>query len=102
MGALRAQGLLWLSGLAILTSVVSLYYCLKVVRRMYIGPAVDDTPVRVSKLTLGLLCTPLAGIVSLGVYPAPLRDAIQGAGDALLSSEDVIRLVQTWTDALAL
>ena len=61
---------------------------------MYVGPAVDNTPVRVPKLTMGMLGVLLTGIVLLGVYPAPLMDAIQAAGDTLLSSEGVIRLVQ--------
>jgi NADH-quinone oxidoreductase subunit N len=92
--AAAAQGLLWLSVLAVLTSVISLYYYLMVVRWMYLKPVVDHAPVRVPKLNMGMLGVLLTGIVLLGVYPAPLLDAIQNAGDALLSSEGVIRLVQ--------
>ena len=33
------EGYLWLAGLAILTSLISLYYYLQVIRQMYIQPA---------------------------------------------------------------
>ena len=85
-----SQGLFWLVGLAILASLVSLYYYAKRVRRMYMRPAVEAAPIRVPKMALGVL---LAGIVFLGVYPVQLMDAIQGAGDSLLSSDGVIRLL---------
>ena len=37
--AAASEGLLWLSGLAILNSLISLYYYLVVIRHMYISPA---------------------------------------------------------------
>ena len=43
---------------------------------------------------VSLLLVLLGGMVLLGVYPAPLVDAIQYASDALLSSEAVTRLAQ--------
>ena len=88
------QGLLWLAGLAIFTSLVSLYYYLVVIRQMYIEPAEDPTPIRIPRLTLGLLGILLVGMVFVGVYPAPLVDAIQNASDAILSSDGVMRLAQ--------
>ena len=87
--AAATQGLLWLAGLATLTSLVSLYYYLMVVRQMYIEPAEDSTPIRTPGLTLGLLGILLAGMVFLGVYPAPLMDAIQHASDVILASDGV-------------
>ena len=45
--AVANEGYLWLAGLAILTSLISLYYYLQVIRQMYIQPAVaatDDLP----------------------------------------------------------
>ena len=92
--AAAVQGLLWLAGLAIFMSVVSLYYYLLVVRQMYIETAPDPTPIRVPRATLGLLGVLLLGMVFLGVYPAPLMDAIQNASDAIMSSDGVIRLAQ--------
>jgi len=93
--AVGTQGLLWLAGLAIFASLVSLYYYLMVVRQMYVEPVRDDTPLHVPRLTLGLLGLLFAGMVFLGVYPAPLVDAIRYAADALLSSDGVVHLLAT-------
>ena len=73
------EGLLWLSGLAILNSLISLYYYLTVIRQIYIQPPGDSTPIRVPMLTSGTLALLLLGIFFIGVYPAPLVDAIEGA-----------------------
>ena len=89
--AAATQGLLWLAGLAIFSSLISLYYYLMVVRQMYIEPAADSRPIRVPRLTTGVLAVLLAGIIFLGVYPAPLMDAVQTASDAILSSDGVLR-----------
>lgn len=93
--AAAVQGLLWLAGLAIFTSLISLYYYLNVVRQMYIEDAVDPTPIAVPKLTLGVLGVLFLAIIFLGVYPAPLMEAIQHASDALMSAESVIGLSQS-------
>ena len=92
--AAATQGLLWLAGLAIFTSFVSLYYYLTVLRQMYIEPAADPTPIRIPRATLALLGVLLLGMVFLGVYPAPLVEAIQHASDAITSSDGVLQLVQ--------
>ena len=81
--AAASQGLLWLAGLAIFTSLISLYYYLMVVRQMYIEPADDPARVRIPRATVALLGLLFAGMVLVGVYPAPLLDAIQSASDAL-------------------
>ncbi len=91
--AAATQGLLWLAGLAIFASLISLYYYLSVVRRLYIEPPEDPTPVRVPKMTFGVLGVLLIGIIFLGVYPAPLLDAIQHASQAILSSDGPLHLV---------
>ena len=81
--AAASQGLLWLAGLAIFTSLISLYYYLMVVRQMYIEPAADPAKVRIPRATVALLGLLFVGMVVVGVYPAPLLDAIQSASDAL-------------------
>ena len=92
--AAATQGLLWLAGLAIFTSFVSLYYYLIVVRQMYIEPSEDTSPIAIPRVTLGVLATLMAGIVFLGVYPAPLMDAIQHASDVIMSSDGVLQMAQ--------
>ena len=42
--AIADEGLLWLSGLAVFASLVSLYYYLQVIRQMYIEPAEGEQP----------------------------------------------------------
>ena len=84
--AAAVQGLLWLAGLAIFTSLISLYYYLQILRQMYMEEPMDGSAIRLPRLTVGLLGILLVGMVVLGVYPAPLMDAIQHASDALTSS----------------
>jgi NADH-quinone oxidoreductase subunit N len=84
--AVASQGLLWLVGLAIFMSLVSLYYYLQVVRQMYVEEPTDREPIRVAPVTLGTLVVLLGGMVVLGVYPAPLLDAIQYASDAIFGA----------------
>ena len=88
--AAATQGLLWLAGLAVFTSLVSLYYYLMVIRQLYIEPAAETSRIEVPRLTMGLLLVLLGGMVLLGVYPAPLVDAIQYASDTLLTSHAVV------------
>ena len=83
--AVAAQGMLWLAGVAIFTSLISLYYYLRVLRQMYIEPPpADASPIRLPRLTVGLLAALLLAMIYLGVYPAHLMGAIQHASDALL------------------
>ena len=81
--AAAAQGLLWVAGVAIFASLISLYYYLMVVRQLYIEPADDAARIPMPRLTLGVLGALFAGMVVLGVYPAPLMQAIQHASEAL-------------------
>lgn len=92
--AAAAQGLLWLAGLAILTSLISLYYYLMIIKQLYIEPPAEMTRLPIPRLTTGLLLFLMAGIVFLGVYPAPLMDAIQYASDVLGASDALLALTQ--------
>ena len=83
--AAATQGMLWLAGIAIFTSLISLYYYLRVLRQMYIEPPpADADPIRLPRLTVGLLAALLLAMIYLGVYPAHLMGAIQHASEALL------------------
>ena len=78
------EGLLWLVGLAMTTSLISLYYYLMVIKQMYMVPADDNTPVLVSRVSGGALGLMVAGIIVIGIYPGPLVDAIEAATRAIL------------------
>jgi len=77
-------GLLWLVGLAMTNSLISLYYYMMVMKQMYMVPAGDNTSLSVSMLSRGVLGMLLAGIIIIGIYPGPLMDAIEMATRAIL------------------
>ena len=93
--AVANEGLLWLAGLAIFSSVISLYYYLQVIRQMYIQPAAepeaeasDEEPdgfpalavaKSISAPLMFVLAVGLAATFWIGVYPAPLLDTIEAA-----------------------
>ena len=100
------EGFLWLAGLAIFASLISLYYYLKVIRQMYIEPVPNydsvggegDSGVAVAEgntggtvealspsiVMTGVLVVGLAAVVLVGVYPAPLVNLIQAASQAIV------------------
>ena len=95
--AAATQGLLWLAGLAMLSSLISLYYYLTVVRQMYIEPLPDwakeeqdasdgkQGKASPSILITAVLGALVLGVIMVGVYPFPLLEAVKAATGALLS-----------------
>jgi NADH-quinone oxidoreductase subunit N len=77
------EGLLWLVGIAIANSVISLYYYLRIVRQMYVEEPSETSPLRVPVLTTLVLIALLAGTVFIGVYPGPIVDIIEVANRSL-------------------
>ena len=100
--AVANEGFLWLAGLAIFSSLISLYYYLQVIRQMYIQPVaspsdevVAPAPEEVvpiggslakspSLLILFVLAVSLAAVFWIGVYPSPLLEPIEAASRAIL------------------
>jgi NADH-quinone oxidoreductase subunit N len=58
-----------LVALAIAFSVVSLYYYLQVLKRAYVMPAIDDTPIIVHPVTLAVHLLIAVAVVVLGCFP---------------------------------
>ena len=58
--------------LAIAMSAVSLYYYLQVLKRAYVMPAADKSPIRVHPVTMTVLLGIAAAVVLLGCFPAVL------------------------------
>ena len=83
--AVASQGYLWLTGLAILNSLISLYYYLVVVRTMYIDAPLTHTPLRLSNLTVTVLSVLVLGIIAIGLYPEPLIEIIEEATRAIIA-----------------
>ena len=67
-----------LVALAIAFSAVSLYYYLQVLKRAYVMPASDESPIRVHPVTLAVLVAIAAAVVVLGCFPALLQNWIAG------------------------
>ena len=106
--AAAKEGLLWLAAIAIVNSLISLYYYLVVIRHMYIQPAPDAEepapahdpgpsaePIPVAggapegrssptRLILGVLAVMVAGMIFVGVYPFPIVEALDAATAAIL------------------
>ena len=96
--AIANAGFLWLAGLAIFASLISIYYYLQVIRQMYIEPPPEYAAAGVeginsgssqllspSLLMMGVLAVGLLAVVFVGVYPAPLLDLIDAASQAILT-----------------
>jgi len=65
-----------LVALAVAFSAVSLYYYLQVLKRVYVMPAVNDTPIKAHPVTLLVLVAIAAAVVVLGVFPSLLQEWI--------------------------
>ena len=102
------EGLLWLASIAVVYSVVSLYYYLMVIRQMYIQPAasqvedehglpspagasldapdegVEQETGSPSRLIIAVLAVMVIGSIFVGVYPFPIVEALDAATAAIL------------------
>jgi NADH-quinone oxidoreductase subunit N len=67
-----------LIALAVAFSAVSLYYYLQVLKRAYVMPAPDESPIRAHPVTLIVLVLIAAAILVLGCLPSLLQNWITG------------------------
>ena len=67
-----------LVALAVAFSAVSLYYYLQVLKRAYVMPAVDESPLKASPVALLVVLAIGAAVVVLGCFPALLGGWING------------------------
>ena len=81
--AASAEGFLWLAGLAIANSLISLYYYLGIVRQMYVEEPPEKGLLPVPALTTVVMATMLAGTIFIGIFPGPVVDLIENANDSL-------------------
>ncbi|MGB8030895.1 MAG: NADH-quinone oxidoreductase subunit N [Terracidiphilus sp.] len=65
-----------LVALAIAFSAVSLYYYLQVLKRAYVMPASDESPIRAHPVTMTVLIAIAAAVLVLGCFPAMLQNWI--------------------------
>jgi NADH-quinone oxidoreductase subunit N len=57
-------------------SAVSLFYYLQVLKRAYVMPAVDESPIKAHPVTMAVLVLIAAAVVVLGCFPSLLGDWI--------------------------
>jgi NADH-quinone oxidoreductase subunit N len=72
-----------LVSLAVAMSAVSLYYYLQVLKRAYVMPAVDESPIKAHPVTLAVLVLIATTVVVLGCFPALLQNWIASFYPAL-------------------
>ncbi len=63
-----------LVALAVGMSAVSLYYYLQVLKRVFVMPAVDETPLKANAVTMSVLVFIALAVVVLGCLPGLLQD----------------------------
>jgi NADH-quinone oxidoreductase subunit N len=73
------EGLYALLIVGLINVVISMYYYLVVVKKMYINEPVDLTPLTVSAPMRAVLYAGLAGTLILGIYPKPVIEWVVAA-----------------------
>ena len=72
-----------LVALAVGFSAVSLYYYLQVLKRAYVMPAIDESPIKTHPVTMAVLLLIAAAVVVLGCFPSLLQGWIESFYPAL-------------------
>ena len=84
-GSAVQTNLEWLAIVAVINSVVSAYYYLRVVKVMYLSPPLSEEPIESGvPLRLAVLVA-FAGTAFFGLYPTPLLKLATAAADVLVA-----------------
>jgi NADH-quinone oxidoreductase subunit N len=73
------EGLYTLLVVGLVNIVISMYYYLVIVKKMYINEPVDNSPLAVSAPMQAVIYVGLAGTLALGIYPQPVIDWVVSA-----------------------
>ncbi|HWP82830.1 MAG TPA: NADH-quinone oxidoreductase subunit N [Bacteroidota bacterium] len=76
LAAVKAD-MTWLAVIGVLTSVVSVYYYLRLVVTMYFRDGEADLPAQPTKLALAVLCLAALVVLQLGLFPSTILDITQ-------------------------
>jgi NADH-quinone oxidoreductase subunit N len=77
---------LWLASIAVIGSLISLYYYLYLIREMYVSEAPDARQLRVPPLTQGAVLLLVIGVFVVGLYPSPLFELTDDVSRVLFPS----------------
>ncbi|HXC61650.1 MAG TPA: NADH-quinone oxidoreductase subunit N, partial [Nitrospiria bacterium] len=72
--AAMKEGLIALVAIGGVNIVISLYYYLVVVKKIYINPAKDASAIPVPFPLKAVVMITIAGVLILGIYPGPVMD----------------------------
>jgi len=82
--ASTSHTLMWLIGLAVFNSFISLYYYLMIIRQMYLFDPVDGLKrFKINPILWGLSGALALGILFIGIYPGPVFKAANQAATPL-------------------
>ena len=73
------EGLYVLITVGLINIVISMYYYLIVVKKMYVSEPHDRSPLKVSGPIKAVVYVCLAGTLAIGVYPQPVADWVVSA-----------------------
>jgi NADH-quinone oxidoreductase subunit N len=84
--SVASAGYLWLACVAVVASLISLFYYLQVLREAYINPTDERTRLRVPMFAQGMVVILALGVFFVGLYPAPLFDLTDRVSKVLFAS----------------
>ena len=84
--AVIKSGYVWLALIAGANIVISLYYYLMVVKRIYVDAPRSTSPIAVSPSMQGLLGLAIVGIVVIGIFQGPFLNAAMTAVNGMYLS----------------
>lgn len=73
------EGLYTLITVGLVNIVISMYYYLIVVKKMYINEPIDPSPISISGPMRAVIYVGLAGTLLIGIYPQPFTDWVVAA-----------------------
>ena len=73
------EGLYTLITVGLINIVISMYYYLIVVKKMYINEPIDPSPISISGPLKAVVYVGLAGTLLIGIYPQPFIDWVEAA-----------------------
>ena len=85
-GSAISAGLEWLAIIAVLNSVVSAYYYLRILKYVFLSDSDGDEKIDIFSMKPVLISAifSIAIVLLLGVFPGPILEIAQIAADALL------------------
>jgi len=77
------EGLIWLAVIGVLMAIVSMYYFLLVIKRIYLREPKVDTKIKIGAVNTALLYSINIATLVLGIYPGPFTDWVMGIAKVL-------------------